>query len=164
MAAESSKRSKLIDMYVLYTRRCVVSYFQYRTYQRLHQLLSGYETRRTPDQIDEVLQTRIDVLKNLREPFGKPYAESRKCVDNGSIRLHNGIHVQAEQVDKDFIFVISARFNFDLFCTTKEMYFRSSSQMVTTLLCNGSSMRFHYFIMQSGDALHVSLSLLFVRA
>src|SRR6267154_1978091 len=53
----------------------------------------------------------------------------------------------------------------DLFCTTKEGYFRSSSQMATTLLCNGSSMRFHHFIIQSGDdfKLCVSSSLFFMR-
>ena len=75
--------------------------------------MSGYDTHTTPDQTDEILQARIDVLKNLREPFGKPNAESRKRVDNGSVRLRDGVHVQVEQADKDFIFAISARFNID---------------------------------------------------
>lgn len=88
-------------------------YSRYRTYQQLHLLLSGNDTHTTPEQIDEVLQPRIDVLKNLREPFGKPNAESRKRVDNGSVRLRDGVHVQVEQADKDFIFAISARFNID---------------------------------------------------
>src|SRR6267154_1183400 len=70
---------------LLYPSLCC-SYSRYRTYQQLHQLLSGYDTHTTPDQIDEVLQARIDVLRNLREPFGKPNAESRKRVDNGSVR------------------------------------------------------------------------------
>ncbi len=54
-------------------------------------------------------------------------------------------------------------FSSDRSCTTKEMYYRSSSQMATTPLCNMSSMRFYHFIMQSGDALHVSSSASFTR-
>jgi len=97
---------------LLYPSLCC-SYSRYRTYQQLHLLLSGYDTHTTPEQTVEILQARIDVLKNLREPFGKPNAESRKRVDNGSVRLRDGVHVQVEQADKDFIFAISARFNID---------------------------------------------------
>jgi nuclear pore complex protein Nup188 len=114
MAAESSKRSKLIDVYVSYIHRYVVcSHSRCRTYQQLHLLLSRFETNTTPEQIDEILQPRIDVLKNFREPFGKPNAESRKRVDNGSVRLRDGVYVQVEHADKDFIYAISARFNID---------------------------------------------------
>ncbi|KAH9972952.1 hypothetical protein BGW80DRAFT_1437328 [Lactifluus volemus] len=63
MAAESSKRSKLIDV----------------TYQQLHLLLSGYEAYTTPEQTEEILQARID-----------PNAESRKRVDSGSVTLRDG--------------------------------------------------------------------------
>jgi nuclear pore complex protein Nup188 len=113
MAAESSKRSKLIDVYVSYAYHCVVLTHQLRTYQQLHLLLSGYEANTTPEQTEEILQARTDVLKNLREPFGKPNSESRKRVDKGSVTLRDGILVQVEQADKDFIFAISARFNID---------------------------------------------------
>ncbi len=75
--------------------------------------MSGYDTHTTPQQTDEILQARVDVLKNLREPFGKPNPESRKRVDNGSVQLRDGVRVQVEQADKDFIFAISARFNID---------------------------------------------------
>jgi nuclear pore complex protein Nup188 len=75
--------------------------------------LSGYEAYTATEQTDGILQARIDVLKNLREPFGKPNAESRKRVNNGSVRLRDGVLVQVEQADKDFIFAISARFNID---------------------------------------------------
>jgi nuclear pore complex protein Nup188 len=112
MAAESSKRSKLIDVYVSYTSYCVVLTLR-RTYQHLHLLLSGYESSTTPDQTEEILQTRIDVLKSLRNPFGKPNAESRRRVDSGSVTLRDGVLVRVEQADKDFIFAISARFNID---------------------------------------------------
>ncbi|KAI0306857.1 hypothetical protein B0F90DRAFT_1807609 [Multifurca ochricompacta] len=97
MAAESSKRSKLIDV----------------TYQQLHLLLSGYEPNTTPEQTGEILQARIDPLKDLRSPFGKPNAESRRRVDSGSVTLRDGVLVRVEQADKDFIFAISARFNID---------------------------------------------------
>ncbi|KAI9507509.1 hypothetical protein F5148DRAFT_1299700 [Russula earlei] len=97
MAAESSKRSKLIDV----------------TYQQLHLLLSGYEANTTPQQTEEILQARVDVLKDLRDPFRKPNAESRKRVDNVSVKLRDGVLVQVEQADKDFIFAISTRFNID---------------------------------------------------
>jgi nuclear pore complex protein Nup188 len=113
MAAESSKRSKLIDVYVSNAYHCVVLTHQLRTYQQLHLLLSGYEANTTPEQTEEILQARTDVLKNLREPFGKPNSESRKRVDKGSVTLRDGILVQVEQADKDFIFAISARFNID---------------------------------------------------
>ena len=89
------------------------SHSWHRTYQQLHLLLSGYEASTTPEQTDEILQARIDILKDLREPFGKPNAESRKRVDNGSVRLRDGVLVQVEQADKAFIFAICARFNID---------------------------------------------------
>ena len=75
--------------------------------------MSGYEANTTPEQTEEILQARIDVLKNLRDPFAKPNAVSRKRVDNGSVKLRDGVLVQVEQADKDFIFAISARFNID---------------------------------------------------
>lgn len=84
-----------------------------RTYQQLHLLLSGSEANTTPEQTEEVLQARIDVLKNFRDPFGKPNPGSRRRVDNGSVTLRDGVLVQVEQADKDFIFAISTRFNID---------------------------------------------------
>lgn len=75
--------------------------------------MSGHEANTTPDLTEEILQARIDVLKNFRDPFGKPNADSRKRVDNGSVTLRDGVLVQVEQADKDFIFAISARYNID---------------------------------------------------
>ncbi|KAH9062300.1 hypothetical protein EDB87DRAFT_336049 [Lactarius vividus] len=97
MAAESSKRSKLIDV----------------TYQHLHLLLSGNDANTTPDQAEEILQARIHTLKDLQNPFGKPNPDSRKRVDSGSVTLRDGVLVRVEQADKDFIFAISTRFNID---------------------------------------------------
>ncbi|KAH9002466.1 hypothetical protein EDB86DRAFT_3125995 [Lactarius hatsudake] len=97
MAAESSKRSKLIDV----------------TYQQLHLLLSGNDANTTPDQAEEILQARIHTLKDLQNPFGKPNPDSRKRVDSGSVTLRDGVLVRVEQADKDFIFAISTRFNID---------------------------------------------------
>ncbi|KAF8270909.1 hypothetical protein EI94DRAFT_1721425 [Lactarius quietus] len=97
MAAESSKRSKLIDV----------------TYQQLHHLLSGNDANTTPEQAEEILQARIHTLKDLQNPFGKPNPASRKRVDSGSVTLRDGVLVRVEQADKDFIFAISTRFNID---------------------------------------------------
>ncbi|KAI0265861.1 hypothetical protein BC834DRAFT_955087 [Gloeopeniophorella convolvens] len=97
MAAESSKRSKLIDV----------------TYQQLQLLLSGYDAGATPEQTQEMLEARIDTLKDFRKPFGKPNADSRKRVDSGSVTLRDGILVRVEPADKDYIFAISTRFNID---------------------------------------------------
>ena len=113
MAAESSKRSKLIDVYVSHVPLSRCSHCQRRTYQQLHQLLSGCEASTTPEQTEEILHARTDVLKKLRDPFGKPNADSRKRVGSGSVKLRDGVLIQVEQADKDFIFAISARFNID---------------------------------------------------
>src|ERR1700677_2504526 len=85
----------------------------FRTYQQLHLLLSGNDANTTPEQAEEILQARIHTLKDLKNPFSKPNPESRKRVDSGSVTLRDGVHVQVEQADKDFIFAISARFNID---------------------------------------------------
>ena len=113
MAAESSKRSKLIDVYAYTTFLIRPSDILSRTYQQLHLLLSGNDANTTPEQAEEILQARIHTLKDLKTPFGKPNPDARKRVDSGSVTLRDGVLVRVEQADKDFIFAISARFNID---------------------------------------------------
>ncbi|KAF9498863.1 hypothetical protein BDN71DRAFT_1384838 [Pleurotus eryngii] len=97
MAAESSKRSDLIDV----------------SYQQLHTILCGRHEGTSPDQINDFLTPRISQLKSISEPFGKPSSASRKKIESGSVELPDKVVVRVEDADKDFVFAISSRFQID---------------------------------------------------
>ncbi|VDC04141.1 unnamed protein product [Peniophora sp. CBMAI 1063] len=96
--AESSKRSKLIDV----------------TYKQLHQLYTGTgQESLTAEQAEELLEHRIPALSSLRRPFGKPNAESRKKLESGAFTLRDGVRVQADALAKSSALAISGRFDID---------------------------------------------------
>ncbi|KZV70297.1 hypothetical protein PENSPDRAFT_631949 [Peniophora sp. CONT] len=97
--AESSKRSKLIDV----------------TYKQLHQLFTGtgQETLSSSELAEELLEHRISAISNLRRPFGKPNADSRKKLDSGAFTLRDGARVQSDALSKTFALAISSRFDID---------------------------------------------------
>ncbi|KAJ8519666.1 hypothetical protein ONZ45_g3382 [Pleurotus djamor] len=97
MAAESSKRSNLIDV----------------TYQQLHALLDGRHEGDSPQQIINYIVPRIPRLGTVSEPFGKPSEASRKKVQSGSVELADKVIHRAEDVDKEFILAISSKFQID---------------------------------------------------
>ncbi|KAI0048058.1 hypothetical protein FA95DRAFT_1133922 [Auriscalpium vulgare] len=97
MAAESSKRSKLIDV----------------TYHQLHLLLSGYENSSTQESIEDMLKPRLDIIKKVRKPFGVPNAESKRKVEGGAVTLRDGHVVHVDDALKPFVFAISSRFSID---------------------------------------------------
>ncbi|KAI0315383.1 hypothetical protein OF83DRAFT_1132303 [Amylostereum chailletii] len=97
MAAESSKRSRLIDV----------------TNKQLHLLLTGWEVSATEEDTEETLLPRVEALKNVRRPFGKPNSESRKKVDSGVVTLRDGVVVRLDNNDKPYVFAISSKFNID---------------------------------------------------
>ncbi|KAJ7919323.1 nucleoporin subcomplex protein binding to Pom34-domain-containing protein [Mycena leptocephala] len=97
MSGESSKRSNLID----------VSYFQ------LHAILSGQQDGTTVDQIIEHVTPRLEQLRNISEPFGKPSDASRKKIDGGAAVLNDGVTLRIEDADKEYVLAVSAKFQID---------------------------------------------------
>ncbi|EIN11025.1 hypothetical protein PUNSTDRAFT_119839 [Punctularia strigosozonata HHB-11173 SS5] len=98
MSAESSsRRSNLIDV----------------TYQQLHSILTGHAEGISPDHTLAILRPRIERLQNIVEPFGTPSEASKKKVNSGTVTLADGVDVQVEDADKEFVFAISDRFNID---------------------------------------------------
>jgi nuclear pore complex protein Nup188 len=75
--------------------------------------LSGHLESATPEQISQFLLPRIDQLRNVSAPFGKPSDKSRQTIEGGSVTLPDGVVIQVDTADKDFVFAISAKFQID---------------------------------------------------
>jgi len=75
--------------------------------------LSGNLESSTPEQVSQLLLSRVDQLRNVSAPFGRPSDASRKKIDEGSVTLSDGVVIQVDIADKDFIFAISDRFQID---------------------------------------------------
>ncbi|KAJ7157192.1 nucleoporin subcomplex protein binding to Pom34-domain-containing protein [Mycena filopes] len=97
MSGESSKRSNLIDV----------------SYSQLHAILSGQQDGTTVDQIIEHVTPRLEQLRNISEPFGKPSDASRKKIDGGAAVLNDGVTLRIDDADKEFVFAVSAKFQID---------------------------------------------------
>ncbi|KAF5333235.1 hypothetical protein D9611_002829 [Ephemerocybe angulata] len=95
--SESSVRSNLIDI----------------SYAQLHEILGAGLEGVTPEALKGYLETRKDVLGNIRSIFGKPSDASRKKIQSGSVTLPDGVTVKVEEADKEFIFAISSRYQID---------------------------------------------------
>jgi nuclear pore complex protein Nup188 len=55
---------------------------------------------------------RLECLRNIAEPFGKPSDASKKKIESGSVTLHDGVVIRAEGAD-DYVFAISDKFQID---------------------------------------------------
>ncbi|KAH9854890.1 nucleoporin subcomplex protein binding to Pom34-domain-containing protein [Lenzites betulinus] len=97
MAADISKRSNLVDV----------------TYQSLHQNLSGHLEGTTLEQLADIIKPRVDQLRNIAEPFGRPSDASKKKVDSGSVTLADGVALRVEDADKEVVFTISKKLDID---------------------------------------------------
>ncbi|KAJ7762365.1 nucleoporin subcomplex protein binding to Pom34-domain-containing protein [Mycena maculata] len=97
MSGESSKRSNLIDV----------------SYSQLHAILSGQQDGTTIDQIIEHVTPRIEQLRNISAPFGKPSDASRKKIDGGAAVLSDGVTLRIEDADKEYVLAVSAKFQID---------------------------------------------------
>ncbi|KAJ7242566.1 hypothetical protein B0H12DRAFT_1211807 [Mycena haematopus] len=97
MSGESSKRSNLIDV----------------SYSQLHAILSGQQEGTTVDQIIEHVTPRLEQLRNIAEPFGKPSDASRKKIDGGTAVLNDGVTLRIEDADKEYVLAVSAKFQID---------------------------------------------------
>ncbi|OSC97961.1 hypothetical protein PYCCODRAFT_1480973 [Trametes coccinea BRFM310] len=97
MAADTSKRSNLVDV----------------TYQALHQNLSGHLEGTTLEQLADIIKPRVDQLRNISEPFGRPSDASKKNVDSGSVTLPDGVVLRVEDADKEVVFTISKKLDID---------------------------------------------------
>ncbi|KAF7347344.1 hypothetical protein MVEN_01490100 [Mycena venus] len=87
MSGESSKRSNLIDV----------------SYSQLHAILSGQQEGTTVDQIIEHVTPRLEQLRNISDPFGKPSDASRKKIDGGAAVLNDGVTLRIEDADKEYV-------------------------------------------------------------
>ncbi|KAJ6601217.1 nucleoporin subcomplex protein binding to Pom34-domain-containing protein [Mycena vulgaris] len=97
MSGESSKRSNLIDV----------------SYSQLHAILSGQQEGTTVDQIIEHVTPRLDQLRNISQPFGKPSDASRKKIDGGAAVLNDGVTLRIDDADKEYVLAVSAKFQID---------------------------------------------------
>ncbi|KAI0355457.1 hypothetical protein OH77DRAFT_1424957 [Trametes cingulata] len=97
MAADTSKRSNLVDV----------------TYQSLHQNLSGHLEGTTLEQLSDIIKPRVDQLRNIAEPFGRPSDASKKKVDSGSVTLPDGVVLRVEDAYKEVVFTISKKLDID---------------------------------------------------
>ncbi|KAF7337743.1 hypothetical protein MSAN_02247900 [Mycena sanguinolenta] len=97
MSGESSKRSNLIDV----------------SYSQLHAILSGQQEGTTVDQIIEHVTPRLEQLRNIAEPFGKPSDASRKKIEGGAAVLNDGVTLRIEDADKEYVLAVSTKFQID---------------------------------------------------
>ncbi|KAJ7146329.1 nucleoporin subcomplex protein binding to Pom34-domain-containing protein [Mycena epipterygia] len=97
MSGESSRRSNLVDV----------------SYSQLHAILSGQQEGTTVDQIIEHVTPRLEQLRNITEPFGKPSDASRKKIDGGAAVLNDGVTLRIDDADKEYVFAVSAKFQID---------------------------------------------------
>ncbi|KAF8178012.1 hypothetical protein BJ912DRAFT_930157 [Pholiota molesta] len=100
MSGDIPTRSDLIDV----------------TYTSLHLTLSGQDGGLRPEQIPELkkrLEPRKKVLGSISEKFGKPSNASRKVIESGTVTLPDGVAIQVENADKEYVFAISDKFNID---------------------------------------------------
>ncbi|KII94690.1 hypothetical protein PLICRDRAFT_33503 [Plicaturopsis crispa FD-325 SS-3] len=95
--SSSSKRSNLVDV----------------TYQQLHAILSGHLEGTSTEQVTQILRPRLDQLRNVAEPFGKPSDASRKKIESGSFTLRDNVVLRIEEADREYIFAISDAFRID---------------------------------------------------
>lgn len=84
-----------------------------RTYQQLHTILSGHLEGVTQDHVSDILKHRVDHLRSLATPFGKPTDASKKRIDTGSVTLRDGVVLKVEDADKAYVFAVSKHFGID---------------------------------------------------
>ncbi|KAG6330320.1 hypothetical protein ID866_8769, partial [Astraeus odoratus] len=97
MSGETSQRSPLIDV----------------TYQQLHSFLSGRLEGASPDQITQIIKPRIEQLRNVARPYGKPNSASRTVVESGTVTFADGVKVQVDDITKEFTVALSTHFDID---------------------------------------------------
>ncbi|KAH8096603.1 hypothetical protein BXZ70DRAFT_991345 [Cristinia sonorae] len=97
MSGDASSRSNLIDV----------------TYQQLHTILSGHLEGVSQDSVYDILKYRVEQLRNLSQPFGKPTDASKKRIQSGSVTLRDGFVLKLEEADKTFVFAVSKHFGID---------------------------------------------------
>lgn len=86
---------------------------RFSTYTHLHSVFCGRVEGTSSTQVEECLLPRVDQLRAISAPFGKPSAVSRKKIDSGSVTLNDGVVLYVEDADKEFIYAISSAFEID---------------------------------------------------
>jgi nuclear pore complex protein Nup188 len=85
----------------------------FSSYAQLHETLGGGLDGTPPRALKEYLLARKDTLSDLKSIFGKPSDASRKKIQNGSLKLADGVTVKIDEPDKEYIFAISDRYHID---------------------------------------------------
>ncbi|TDL30046.1 hypothetical protein BD410DRAFT_780570 [Rickenella mellea] len=93
----SSERSQIIDY----------------TYQHVNSLLSGHREGTSPEQILKILESRLDKLKKLSEPFEKPSDASKSKIDGGCVQLADNVTIRVDDAEKEAVHAVSKRFQID---------------------------------------------------
>lgn len=80
----------------------------------------------TADQIAEIIQPRVQQLKNISRPFGLPSEVSRKKIESGTVTLRDKTTAKLEGVEKPVVLAISKRLDIDeveAFTLMRSFYF-----------------------------------------
>jgi nuclear pore complex protein Nup188 len=83
-----------------------------RTYGELYNQIEGHLQHSSLVEIAGILELRLEQLRNIAEPFGKPSDASKKKIETGSVTLHDGVIIPVEAAD-DYIFAISDKLQID---------------------------------------------------
>lgn len=75
--------------------------------------MSGQLEGTTPNQVVQIVIPRLEQLRTVSAPFGKPSDASRKKIDGGSITLPDGVILHIDETDKEYVLAISNAFNID---------------------------------------------------
>lgn len=112
-----SKVSSLVDVCVANPLLTIpYSLTTRRTYDELYRVLTGederYQQEERKDKLLGFLDARLDRLKNISAPFGKPSEASRKSLESGSVTV-DGMVLTADKNDIKAATTISAKFDID---------------------------------------------------
>jgi nuclear pore complex protein Nup188 len=94
-------------------RNLLKQFHTFSTYQHLHSILSGQLEGTTPNQVVQIVIPRLEQLRAVSAPFGKPSDASRKKIDGGSITLPDGVILHIDETDQEYVLAISNAFNID---------------------------------------------------
>ena len=83
-----------------------------RTYADLFAQIDAPPEHSSLADISAILELRLEQLRSISEPFGKPSDASKKKIESGSVTLHDGVVIRVEGAD-DYIFAISDKFQID---------------------------------------------------
>ena len=85
----------------------------FSTYDSIALIISGHREGTRPDQIQKLLEPRVERLQRVTEPFAPPSDASKKRLESGSVQLADGVTVPVDEDSKALALAMSERFQID---------------------------------------------------